>query len=637
MDLQPGSREGALAGPLGSRLSEPDGDGASGARLAGRRVLQPGRTGADQHHRLGAPRAAAVAHVLWVAGAMGFWAYQDRSLWFFGDEWDFLVQRGVWRPLTGPHGLLYPHNEHWSTLPILLWRALFSVFHLSSYWPYLVPLLVAQALVAHLALRACLRAGASAWVATAAAGLLALLGAGAEDFTWAFQVGFVGSVLFGLLAVEMVERAWLASGPPAARDVAAAVASLLASLMCSTIGDAMVVGTALVALARLGVRRALVVAGVPTAVYALWFLVVGRQGLVAHSDHITTAVITAAPAYALDGLSSALGQSANLAPAGGALLVGLATWTALRAHALWQRSPAVLGLAAGAVAFYLLAALGRDATTVTPSVPRYVYVAMAMLTPLVAVLLSGTARSVRGQGGPSAATVGASVALLAFTALGNVSQATSSTPARVASVHQLEHEVKAAGYLLARGVTDVAGPGAAPVAADPNLSAATLGRLARAGELGSARPSPGALVNARTLLAMGTWDGSEMILTRRPLLLGRFHYVSSTYASLGAHGHGCMQFVPRSATQPAQIRLVPAGRPGGASVHVASPPAAPGSVDYLAAGLAPRQGPAATAPVELVVPGKGTGWLDDNDTGAPVVLTWDAGAPLTLCGLATRP
>ena len=365
-------------------------------------------------------------------------------------------------------------------------------------------------------------------------------------------------------------------------------------------------------------------------------------------------MVSAAPAYALDGLSSALGQSANLASAGGALLLGVGVWTALRAPSLWRRSPTVLGLAAAAVTFYLLAALGRDATTVTPSVPRYVYVAMAMLTPLIAVLLSGTARARQGgrarehdrlgrggdegvSAGRSRGTVVASVALLAFTALGNVSQATSSTPLRVASVHQLEHEVKAAGYLLARGFTDVAGPDAAPVAQDPNLSAAMLRRLARKGELGSARPSARALVNARTLLALGTWDGSEMILTNHPLLQGRFHYVSSTYASVSPDGLGCTRFVPVSATQPAQIWLVPAGRPGGAAVNVTSPPAPPGSVDYLAAGLAPRRGPATSVPVELVVPGKGAGWLDDNDPGAPVVLTWNVGAPIILCGLATRP
>ena len=54
--------------------------------------------------------------------------------------------------------------------------------------------------------------GADPWVATALALLFALLGAGAEDLAWAFQIGFVSSVLFGLLSMEVAE------GPPSAGD-----------------------------------------------------------------------------------------------------------------------------------------------------------------------------------------------------------------------------------------------------------------------------------------------------------------------------------------------------------------------------------------------------------------------------------
>ena len=84
------------------------------------------------------------------SAAFGVWAYLDRNLWFFGDEWDFLTRRGL-------HGASFsiwaPHNEHWSVLPILLWRAIYSLAHLSTYWPYLVPLLLAHVAVVHLVWR----------------------------------------------------------------------------------------------------------------------------------------------------------------------------------------------------------------------------------------------------------------------------------------------------------------------------------------------------------------------------------------------------------------------------------------------------------------------------------------------------
>ena len=162
--------------------------------------------GTDGTTPAGPPRGAVYAHVLTLVGAFAFWAWWDRGLWFFGDEWDFLAQRGLWHLPANPASIWFPHNEHWSTLPILLWRALFNIFHLSSYWPYIVPVLVLHAGIMHLSWRLSLRAGVPAGVATAAVGLLGFLGAGAENLTWAFQVGFVGSVFFGLVAMDLLDR-----------------------------------------------------------------------------------------------------------------------------------------------------------------------------------------------------------------------------------------------------------------------------------------------------------------------------------------------------------------------------------------------------------------------------------------------
>ncbi len=162
-------------------------------------------------HRPGTDAATAV-HFVSLLGAFAFWAWLDRGLWFFGDEWDFLITRGLRYGPTNPESIWFPHNEHWSTLPVLLWRGLFSVFHLSSYWPYIVPVLVAQVGVMHLTWRLCRRAGVTPWVATAAVVLLGFLGAGAEDLTWGFQIGFVGSVLFGLLGLRPAGQAFSRPG-----------------------------------------------------------------------------------------------------------------------------------------------------------------------------------------------------------------------------------------------------------------------------------------------------------------------------------------------------------------------------------------------------------------------------------------
>ena len=589
--------------------------------------------GTDGTISAGPPWRATYAHLLTLVGAFAFWAWWDRDLWFFGDEWDFLAQRGLWHLPANPASIWFPHNEHWSTLPVLLWRALFSVFHLSSYWPYIIPVLVLQIGVMHLCWRLSLRAGVRPWVAVAAVGLLGFLGAGAEDLTWAFQVGFVGSVFFGLLAIELLDgyrpRGLMGAQAPAPRLVYASVA-LLAGLMCSTIGDAMLVAAAVLAAARLPRKQALWVIGPPLALYVVWFAAVGRLGISAHSDRFSLTGASDIPNYIWSGLSSALGQTFNLPSAGGALLVGMGAWTAYSSRRLWARHPALLALVAGVVCFYALAALGRDGSTVSAGVSRYVYVAVALLVPLMGKLLSPA----RASGGAVFGAVG----LLALSALGNVGQAQSWASARVALTSASKVQVVATGRLLGEGVQFVSGPDAPPIGLLPNLAAGPLARLARSDLLPDIPVPAFELINARTALAVGTWNGSVTALTRHPVSSGRFVYQKSTFSSVSSHPGGCLALTPNSTspvqTSPVQIWLRLAPGDNAASLLVISPEAAAGTINYLAAVLVPPQGPTTSVPLELVVPHKGKGYLSDNDPEAELVITWNVGTPITLCGLS---
>ncbi len=571
---------------------------------------------------LRAQRAATIAHVASLAAACAFWAWLDRGLWFFGDEWNFLVGRGLSHAPTNPQSIWYPHNEHWSTLPVLLWRGLYGVFHLGTYWPYIIPVLLAQVLVMHLAWRVSLRAGADIWVATAAVAVLGFLGAGAEDLAWGFQIGFVGSVLFGLLAFDLLDR----RPRPGWRQLVLASVSLVASLMCSTIGDAMVVGAAVLAFARLPWRRALAVLALPIFSYALWFSAVGRLGLSAHSDRFTAGTLTALPRYMWDGLSWALGRASNLQPAGPVILVVLIVWALWNAPKMWRRQPVLLALCAATVAFYLLAGLGRDISTGTPEVSRYVYVAIALLTPVIATLLSP--RSV-----PAPVRWGA-VAVLAVVLVGNVGQAETWVKSRVDLTSRLKTDVFAVGRLVGRGVPDVTGPDAAPISYFPNLSAAGLALLERSHLLPPATLTPADMANARALLAVGDWNGSNTALSPTPLVAGHFEYLKSQHASVVPLGEGCLRFSPSRPGRPLQIRLRTAPGQASASVLVETAPAPPGATNYLAAALVPPSGPASSVPVELVVPRSGTGYLSDDAAGAKVVLTWTAGTALKLCGVS---
>src|SRR5436309_2893254 len=87
------------------------------------------------------------AHLLSLVGGFVVLLHANRGQWFWGDEWAFLAHRRV--ALAGEHGLWAPHSEHWSTLPILIYRALFATVGLRTYVPYVVVLVLLHLAVAH--------------------------------------------------------------------------------------------------------------------------------------------------------------------------------------------------------------------------------------------------------------------------------------------------------------------------------------------------------------------------------------------------------------------------------------------------------------------------------------------------------
>ena len=245
--------------------------------------------------------------------------WYTRRQWFTEDDWEF-IHRLI--PGAGKLGLFVPHNEHWVTLPLLVFRGLFAVVGLRSYVPYLAVLLALHVITAHLMWRIMLRAGADALLATAVAAVFLVLGTGAENLDWAFQVGFVGSLAAGLGMV-------LAAQGPGPRHLVAAWLLGVASLMCSGLGPIMVVAAALTALLVFGWRRALLTASVPMVVFAAWWLVVGRNPPTPPVPH---GALGSVPDYVFTGITSAAADISGLAFVGALLLVPLAWWLAVRAR-----------------------------------------------------------------------------------------------------------------------------------------------------------------------------------------------------------------------------------------------------------------------------------------------------------------
>ena len=246
------------------------------------------------------------AHFLTLFAAGAFLVFEATQHWFYLDEWDFLAYRSV---RLSQRGIFYPHAGHWTTIPILIWRGLFNVVGVRDYWLYSIPLILAHLAVAILLWRLMLRHHVDPWTATLLVAAFAVLGVGAADLTRAFQVTFVGSMAFGLLAIDALERnrLWL----PALWGICA--------LMCSNVGVFMVMTCAVVALAHRRPAAAAAAALPPTVVFLVWYEAVGHSGT--QAANFGSGNLVGLASYVWTGLTASLAGFVDAPQIVGAALV----------------------------------------------------------------------------------------------------------------------------------------------------------------------------------------------------------------------------------------------------------------------------------------------------------------------------
>jgi hypothetical protein len=216
------------------------------------------------------------------------------SFTFFGDEWFFIMTRPDW----SPNSLLAPHNEHWITLPVVVYKLLLSTVGLHSYRPYMIVAVLVQ-LTAAASLMRLLRRRVGAWLALLGASLMMLMGTGWENILWAFQISEVGSIAFGLAATDFVDR-----GGSSRLHVMATAALILGSLMCSGVGLVFLVA---IGAGCLRSRRRYLWALVPPALaYGAWYATYGHQAADTHNLATITAAIPLLPQYVYAGIQFGL-------------------------------------------------------------------------------------------------------------------------------------------------------------------------------------------------------------------------------------------------------------------------------------------------------------------------------------------
>jgi hypothetical protein len=282
-----------------------------------------------------------------LALGLPFLLWMGRGLTFFSDEWAFIESRSLGDVSTW----LLPHNEHWSTTFIVVYRALVESVGLGSYVPYLAVVVGLHGLVVALAF-VVVRRQTGGIAAVGVAALLVLFGSGFENLYWGFQMAWVGVAAAGLAAFLVAER-------DDARSRAAVAALLLVALATAGIALAFVVALAVESLLRRRYRSTAVTVGVPLAVYLAWFLAYGRHGVTTRAPLSTEALLDV-PGSIVTGFGNAAGAITGVGPTlGVAVAAAIAAWALVL---LWRDRglPArFVGCIAGIATLYGLIGLTR--------------------------------------------------------------------------------------------------------------------------------------------------------------------------------------------------------------------------------------------------------------------------------------
>ena len=214
---------------------------------------------------------------------------------------------------------------------------------------------------------------------------------------WAFQIGFVGSVAFGLLAMVLLE-----GNPSFPSRIFVVSIALLCSLMCSGVG--------VIFLAAVGVelavdrhrRRFLLALVAPAAAFGEWFLAFGAAlpgspgapcpsctsaafSADIHKGPLNLDYILSLVNFAKFGVEASMSGIFGLPGIGVYLLLPLLALVALH----WFRQGKVtswqIGFSFGLLFWFALTALGRaQYGPAEAGAYRYVYVGIVFLIPLVA-------------------------------------------------------------------------------------------------------------------------------------------------------------------------------------------------------------------------------------------------------------
>jgi hypothetical protein len=310
-----------------------------------------------------------------------------RRSWFGYDDWDFLAARTV----GDLQGLLVPHGDHWSTIPILTYRALWQLFGL-EFTAYVVVAVLLHLTIAGLLWVVMRRATVEPWIAASAAAAFAFFGSGYETTVKLFALNFGGwPIVLGLCHLLLSDH----DGAWSKRDWLGLLAGL-GAIASSVVGVPMVLAVGVATWMKRGLRVALWHTTPLAVVYVAWYVRFAKSGPGASPGDVLRFVQTALRGVLID-----LGQSVPVALLLTIILVvGLTlTWTGRRTAGIRAVASMPLGLLAGLCGLLVLTGYPRAGSDFAGGdiarLSHYMDAAAAMILPALAFAATAVARRCR--------------------------------------------------------------------------------------------------------------------------------------------------------------------------------------------------------------------------------------------------
>jgi hypothetical protein len=538
-------------------------------------------------------------HLATLVAAIPVLVWINRDQWFAGDEWQVITHNGLGSNPTRL-GVFAPHFEHWSTLGVLVFKALYGVFAARSYWPYVAVLIAVILAVGHMTWRLLLRIGVIPAYATAVAALTTVAAVGWENRSTAWQITIIAPVALGFGALLLLPE----RGPLQRRDAGVA-ALLLVGLVCSGVGVTMTAVVALAALLRRGWRiTAALVAG-PAAVYAIWYVFEGTTGQ--RNDTALSTALRDLPGFVWRGITSAFSGLTRVPESGAVVLAVVVVWLVWRARPRREPWPLVTATTVGAVVSIALTGLRRAGASPES---RYSDIVVLLALPALALMTQEAGKAlVRRFGRPALVVCSAIVVAFLVVQVVALDDEVSTEP----FVGEMRPRVLATARIMRDHepitTTNIFG---IPYLDEPSTT--TIARLDRNGELPALDVSTADLLTAREYVETVLGDAS-----RFPE--GVASSVTVTDGATGAAPAGCVAIAP--ATPGARPRVVIV-LPSAGSFRVATDPADEAALTFT-------EGDARGRPRAFpTTPGGGTGVGVARATNVELTLP---STTTTLCGL----